>query len=679
VDAVRDRTDIVEVVGRHVTLQKSGKDLKGLCPFHQEKTPSFHVVPSKGIYHCFGCQAGGDVFKFLMQIEGLSFVEAVRELAGPAGVMVPERELTQDERIALKSRATLYDVLEEATQMWESVLWTHPDGQPGREYLAKRGLSDDIARRARLGYAPEGWTRLLDHLHRKGYPAEKVVEAGLARPRRNGGGHYDNFRARLMFPIRDERSRVVGFGGRLLEGDGPKYINTTETRVYDKKRVLYGLEIARAAIQRADRAVVVEGYFDVLAMQEAGFDEAIATCGTAVTNEHVERLRRMTRNVLLITDNDRAGQDAAERSLPLLLGANLHGFRVELDGAKDPDEYLRKNGPDALAEALQRRQSLMEWVVGRKVREYADQTSRGRLRTAEASERIIDEIRPMLGRLHQRQLARIAGMLGVPEASLRREVNAQPADIQRPRRAEPSAGWKPDRTVVHLFWLLIHCYDRVADLLQRVPPEVFATHAPVMPAMSRLLTGEPAASVIGDEADEGVRRTLLAVVARQGLYQPEMAARGLCDMLLRLVQPRIDARTRFVRQGLEDAERTGAGLRELLMERQQLKAHEVALRALLREDAYSPFVERVTDVLALLGTDPPAEEIPEAIDPAPPASSSSPPPSAVPVQESPPADLPIQPDWGDEDEEPPPFEPYEPIESDDDWRGAPFPDAADPR
>ncbi|MCB9678823.1 MAG: DNA primase [Alphaproteobacteria bacterium] len=668
VDAVRDRTDIVEVISRHVTLSKSGKDLKGLCPFHQEKSPSFHVVPSKGIYHCFGCQAGGDVFRFLMQIEGLSFSEAVRELAGPAGVMIEERELTATERVALRSRATMFDVLEEAASFYESTLWTHPDGQPGRDYLKQRELSDAVCRRARIGFAPEGWTRLLDHLHRKGYRPEQALAAGLARPRKARDGYNDAFRARLMFPIRDERGRVIGFGGRLLEGDGPKYINTTETDVYKKNRVLYGLETARAAIQRADRAIVVEGYFDVLAMQEGGFDEAIATCGTAVTPDHIERLRRMTRNVVLVTDSDKAGQDSAERALPLLLAADVHGFRVELPGAKDPDEFLRAHGAEALAAALDRRQSLVEWVVGRKVREYADQTSRGLLRTADASERIIDELRPLLGRLHPRQLAKIAGLLGVSEVAIRREVEAQPGRVESPRRGEPTTGWKPDRDIVHIFWLLVHCYDQVADLLQRVPVAIFATHQAVMPAMARLLTGEPAAAVIADEADDGVRRTLLAVVARQGLYEPEMAARGVCDMLLRLIQPRLAARTTWVQRALDDSERSGVGLRELLTERQSLKHHDTRLRKALQANDFGQFVSELEAVLDFLGTE---------LRPAPPPAkpSPAPPPPAADPGESP-VDTGVPDGWlppDDDGDEPPPMEGFAPSGDDESWRDAPWP------
>jgi len=649
VDAVRDRTDIVDVVSRHVTLSKSGKDLKGLCPFHQEKTPSFHVVPSKGIFHCFGCQEGGDVFKFLMKIEGLSFVEVVRELAGSAGVMIEEEELSAEQRSALRSRATLFDVLEEAASYFESTLWTHPDGEPGREYLSERALSIGISQRARLGYAPEGWSRLIEHLHRKGFPVERAVEAGIAGRRRSGEGHYDSFRGRLMFPIRDERGRVVGFGGRLVVGDGPKYINTTETPLYDKGRVLYGLHTARNAIQRADRAIIVEGYFDVLAMQEAGFEETIATCGTAVTPQHLERLRRMTRNILMLTDGDRAGQAAAEKTLPLLLANNLHGFRVILPDAKDPDEFVREHGVEALAAALDRRESLVEWVVERKVRSYADQTSRGLIRTAEASERILDELRPILGKLHRRQLSRIAGLMGISDQEIARVVERLPGQGDAPHRPVAAQGWKPDRDMVHIFWLLAHCYDQVADLLQRVPIEVFAAHRQVQPAMARLLTGEPAASIISEEPDEGVRRTLLAVVARGGLYEPEMAARGVCDMLLRLVLPRIAARTTWVLRAMERSE---GNLRELLVERQTLKRYTDSLRDKLATEDFGTFVQELGSVLEHIGTDDPPDPVPPDEDE---SFGSSPPPPDEP--------------WVDDDDPPPPIEEFVPPQ-DDDWRSS---------
>ena len=277
VDAVRERTDLVEVVQRHVKLSRRGSSWVGLCPFHQEKTPSFNVVPSKGIYHCFGCQAGGDVFSFLMKLEGLSFHESVTELASSVGIEVETRELSQAERRELQKRATLYDALEAAAKFYEGLLWTSDEGAVARKYLEDRAMTRETLREARVGWAPGGWNRLVDHLHAKGISANLAIDAGLAKEGRSRP--YDAFRERVVFPIRDDRGRVIGFGGRILEGDGPKYLNSPETRLYQKSRVLYGLYEARNAIQRVDRALIVEGYFDVLALRQAGFPEAIANCG----------------------------------------------------------------------------------------------------------------------------------------------------------------------------------------------------------------------------------------------------------------------------------------------------------------------------------------------------------------------------------------------------------------
>ena len=331
IDAIRERVDIVEAISRHVRLNRKGNTYLGLCPFHQEKTPSFNVVPSKGIYHCFGCGVGGDVFKFLMQMEGLSFVEAVKELAGPAGVTIEERELTPAEIQSQKKRATLFDVLEASAQFFESNLWTRPEGRGAREYLDERGLEKQMAQAARVGFAMDNWTALVDHLHEQGFSPELVAEAGLARKRNQGDGHYDAFRSRLIIPIRDERSRVIAFGGRILGGEGPKYINSPETRFYQKSHTLYGFDVARQAIQQRDRVFVVEGYFDVLSLQQAGYRETVATCGTALTIEHLQRIRRMTRNVFLLMDSDEAGARASERSLGLFLDAGLQPWLSPLD------------------------------------------------------------------------------------------------------------------------------------------------------------------------------------------------------------------------------------------------------------------------------------------------------------------------------------------------------------
>ncbi len=530
VDAVRDRTDLVEVVQRHVALKQRGNSFIGLCPFHQEKTPSFHVIPSKGIFHCFGCQTGGDCFKFLMTIEGLSFVEAIKELAAAAGVEVEEQELSDAQRRALKQRATLFDVLEAATAFFESMLWTQPEGADARAYLSRRGLTDETVRAARLGYAPGGWTRLVDHLHKQGYAPQLVSDAGLARSRKSGDGVYDTLRERITIPIRDERSRVIAFGGRLLEGDGPKYLNTPETRLYQKSRVLYGLDQARAGIGRKKRCLVVEGYFDVISLVQAGFPEAVATCGTSLTTDHLERIRRLTRDVVLLMDSDQAGTEAAARTLPLFVDAGIQAWRVEVPGAKDPDELVREEGPEALEAAIEAKEPLFEWVVSRKLASLGA--------SAMSRERVMEEVVPMLRAMADPMLiSRVARRLGVHEATLLDHLRQAPRPKAAPQPAQGPPAWKPHVDVVHLLWLLVHRRDQVADLFGAAAPELLAGHAVVRPTLARLHSGEPVASVIEDVGDEGVQRTLRAVVARDHLYTEEQAPEALVSILARLVRP----------------------------------------------------------------------------------------------------------------------------------------------
>jgi DNA primase len=581
VDMVRDRTDIAAIIGRHVRLERRGNSLVGLCPFHNEKSPSFNVIPQKGMYYCFGCQAGGDVFRFLMLVEGLSFVEAVKELAGPAGVEVPERELTADERASLRARATQYDILEAGAGFYEGVLWTRPEGQAGRDYLLKRALSNETAHKGRVGFAPPGWTSLVDWLHRKGYPAELAVEVGLAK-KAEGGRIYDAFRDRIMFPIRDEKSRVIGFGGRILEGDGPKYINTPETRLYQKSHVLYGLEMARNAIQQRDRALVVEGYFDVLMLHQAGFAEAIATCGTALTAEHLERIRRMTSNVVILLDADEAGSRAAEKVVPMFLNAGLNPWRLQIPGAKDPDELIREEGPAAMEAALQKKQPLVEWFIDRKLEKRGS--------SAAGWQQTLTELMPLLVHLPDGTLSRVAARLGQRDEVLREQVRKQkpvagaPAPPAEPL-PEPGAppAWKPSRDLVHLLWLAVHRYDQVADVLQRMDPSL--VDAPVREAIARLVTGEPVVAVIPELGDPEVRRTLQAVVARTELYEADHAAVGACEIIERLAAPRRDHRLHELTRSIEDALRDGDGAahRAAAAERAQLIKEKNSARTLLHK------------------------------------------------------------------------------------------------
>ncbi|TNE91217.1 MAG: DNA primase [Deltaproteobacteria bacterium] len=581
IDQIRERVDIVQVVQRHVSVQRRGSSYVGLCPFHGEKTPSFHVVPSKHLFHCFGCNATGDVFKFVMEMEGLSFGAAVRELAQSVGIEVPEREMTPEDRRAMKARASLYDVLEAAAGFYESNLWTRPEGAKARVYLEERGFTGEAARHARLGYAPDAWSALLDNLHQQGFTPKQAFDAGLAKERRQGDGYYDGFRDRVVFPIRDNRGRVIGFGGRILEGDGPKYLNSPETRLYEKSKVLYGMFEGRRAIQNKDRVIVVEGYFDVLALQAAGFEEAVATCGTALTPEHLERLRRMTSNVILLQDSDEAGSRAAEKALPLFLAAGLSPWRLMLPDAKDPDELIREHGPEAMEQALTRKEPLLEWVVRRR-RDAAG-------RDTVSLDRVVEDLLPILVQLRSSAVSRVAGLLGLHEASLRRRVESaartNPAPQQEEPKPRPPSGWTPRREIVHVLWLLVHRYGETADILARTDPAVLGGEPDeVRTTIARLMTGEPVAAILPDLHEPNLQRTVSAVVARDVLYTDEEAALGMCQVLHNLDLGRREQRMLFLESEVERTAREGdaAGMRTALEEMQTLKKTTPALeRALL--------------------------------------------------------------------------------------------------
>ena len=599
VDAVRERTDIAEVIGRHVALVRKGRSLVGLCPFHQEKTPSFHVLSDKGIFHCFGCQTSGDVFKFLSLVEGLSFIEAVRELAAPLGITIEERELSPTERRALKERATLFDVLEAAASFYEAELWTRPEGAAARDYLAQRGLGEETARAARLGWAAGGWTRLIDALHREGYDAGLVAEAGLSRPRQKGEGFYDTLRERLVVPIRDERSRVIAFGGRLLqEGDGPKYLNTPETRLYQKGHVLYGYEIARTPAQQKGQLVVVEGYFDVLSLRQAGFLEAVATCGTALTADHLERIRRITRDVVLVMDSDQAGLRAAERALPLFLAAGVQPWRVDLGESKDPDELVRAGGTEAVERVLGAREPLFEWVLQRKLDAFGTSTL--------SRDRVLEEVLPLLIQASDPTLAvRAARRLGLPEPVVAARVKdaARRAPGSSPPPTARAGGEPPDRDTQHLLWLLVHRYAEVADVLSRIDPALFGVAAPVLAVFARLLSGETVAAILEDTADPALRKALGDAAARDLSYAPEDASAAAIEIVARRARPLRAARLSALTQEMERCASLGAidRLRAVAAEKMDLIGWERALDRAVREREITTALSLLA-ALAVLGT-----------------------------------------------------------------------------
>lgn len=359
IEEIRERIDLVALIQRHgVQLKKSGRSFKGCCPFHGEKTPSFHVWPESRRYKCFGCNAGGDAISFVQRLLGKQFVDTVRDLAKEAGV---DLEASVDP--AQREKAQIKEATDAAFEFYKAQLWDLEAGKQARAYLASRGVADELIKAFGLGWAPTGWTALADRLRELGLLAfgEK---AGLVAPRPRGDGYYDLFRGRLIIPIRSPEGRTIAFGGRLLEGDeGPKYLNSRESKLYNKSETLYALDQARDEIRRKKSAVLCEGYFDAIGMHQAGVKNAVALCSTALTAGHMAALARAeARELVLLLDGDDAGRKAVERLAGSILAVGASARVALLPDGEDPDTFARKQGAEAVAQLLAKAEPLTTWL-----------------------------------------------------------------------------------------------------------------------------------------------------------------------------------------------------------------------------------------------------------------------------------------------------------------------------
>ena len=353
-DELTARNPIEDIVGLYVALTRRGSNLFGLCPFHSEKTASFSVAPDKGIYYCFGCHKGGGVINFIMEVENLEYPDAVRFLAKRVGMEVPE---DTEYRSAYKKQERLRALCKDAARYFHEQL-NSPAGAPGREYIVKRGLSRGTVTKFGLGFAPDGWSNLLDTMTKKGYTKEELLDAGLVLKSQKGS-LYDRFRNRLMFPIIDVRGNVIGFGGRVMDDSKPKYLNSPETIIFNKRKNLFALNVAKKSAQ--GRIILTEGYLDAIALHQFGFDCAVASLGTALTEEHAQLLAKYTNQVVLTYDGDEAGQNATKRAIPILERAGLQIKILRMQGAKDPDEFLKKFGADKFRVLLERSENQAEY------------------------------------------------------------------------------------------------------------------------------------------------------------------------------------------------------------------------------------------------------------------------------------------------------------------------------
>jgi DNA primase len=361
IEEIKQSCDIVEVLSDFLKLKKRGANYLALCPFHNEKTPSFSVSPSKQIYHCFGCGKGGNVYTFLMEHENLSFIEAVKYLAKRAGIQLPKKEIPPEDRSKYEH---LYFANQVAKNFFIKQLWETEDGRKVLKYLKeKRGLSEETINQFELGFAPDAWDKLLNHAQTLRLSEEDLVNAGLAVEREDGSGYYDRFRRRLIFPILNFTGKPIAFGGRALsKEDRAKYINSPETDLYNKSRVLYGLNFSRPYIRKLEYAILVEGYMDLLALWQGGFQNAVASSGTAFTSEHARLISRYAPTAIMLFDSDQAGIMAAKRCAPHLMAAELDFKAVLLPEGEDPDSYLRNNGPEKMQEMIENALSLPRFI-----------------------------------------------------------------------------------------------------------------------------------------------------------------------------------------------------------------------------------------------------------------------------------------------------------------------------
>jgi DNA primase len=478
INQVRDRVDIVEVVEHHVSLIRAGQNLKGLCPFHQEKSPSFTVSPSRQMFHCFGCGAGGNVFTFLMRITGGNFPETVRELGQQFGIDVPDDGPSAGPHVAQASRL---EPLNRAVTTWfQENLRNGMTGAMAQDYLANRGIHAGTIDRFEIGYAPAEWDGLIKTLGKQGFAPTDLAAAGLTVPREHASGAYDRFRARVMFPITDLRKRVVGFGGRILGEGTPKYLNSPDTPLFKKGQTLYALDLAREAVARLKTVIVVEGYFDAVALHQAGLTHTVATLGTALTAEHIQVLRRFASKVVLLFDPDQAGIRAALRGLELFVNSGVGVKVVSLPEGEDPDTYVRKEGPDAFARLEEQSPSLLDFSLEHCLSTAESGTIEGRIRSVDDVLRILQKSEHPIER--EERIRVVAERLGISQQRL---IERYPTLVQpqgrRPMAAQSTGtarswtfkGTSEERDLVYL---LLHGHLTAVDV-QRLRPEAFSVPA----------------------------------------------------------------------------------------------------------------------------------------------------------------------------------------------------------
>ena len=565
VERVKTGSDIVAVVSEYVHLNKKGKSFWGLCPFHSEKTPSFHVDPDKQIFRCFGCNKGGDVFSFVMEKKGLSFAEALTELALKAGIT-----LEKEKRQSSSEKKIYYDANRAAMAFFEQQL-ASSRGEDARRYLSGRGITEETIRIFHIGFAPDSWDSLSTYLKGKGISHSAAEKAGLTAPRKSGG-FYDRFRGRVMFPIIDLTGEVIGFGGRVMGGGEPKYLNTPESPIFEKKRVLYNLHASRNQVRQGG-AVVVEGYMDVVSLANAGFSSAVATLGTALGEDHVRLLRRFTDDITLVFDGDSAGRNAMVRALEPFLASDIIPRVVILPQGKDPDDIARE-GIGIWNSFLSSAQDIWDLMFHESFSRYDPSKIRGQ-------NGILKELVPMFARLNDHAMRdlltqRLAVKLGVsPELVLKRiSPEVDPAE----HRNTPDAGVERDTLETTLTRLMLS--ERRSVEIMRTSKMIFEFQNKVLSRLFNYILEHGSDAIDEVTCPDEVRMTASKIMAL-GEF-PGDTKKALIDTVCRFMSLAFDEELRKIQGELNNAEKTQdrnkrnellKGKQEMMLKRKNLRSH----------------------------------------------------------------------------------------------------------
>ena len=506
VERVRSESDIVSVISAYVSLKRKGNRYWGCCPFHQEKTPSFSVVPAQGFFYCFGCHVGGDVFRFLMLTESISFWDAVKMQAEKLNIPMPQREKTEQELQKDKQLDDMRRVQEMARDFFHSCLTKTKYGTSAKAYLHGRGISDDIIEEFSLGYAPDSYDKLQVAFRKRGVSDKLLADCGLT-VEKSSGGAYDRFRNRVMIPIADEFGHVVGFGGRIMDEGQPKYLNSPETMLFNKRRLLFGLNKSKQAIRQAGYVILTEGYMDTISLYAAGVKNVVASLGTAFTIEHCRKLLRYTQNIYFCYDSDEAGQNATMRALTIVRETGAKVKVLVVPDGKDPDEFIRKHGTEAFLKLTEKALPLAEYQIKYVLKHHDCSTLEGKTAALTEILPVLKEINSMV-ELNE-YIARLTRVLGIDEGVLRSEFSRYAGrTIKAEERREPirqavqqidNAVRRAGRIVLRRVWQEGGNGQILSELAALVPFESFpfAVQGEIFSALEAcLMSDRPLSSVL---------------------------------------------------------------------------------------------------------------------------------------------------------------------------------------